>query len=95
MKFLDLAGESPGVLFPEAELRTIIADGQFYEEKFLDFFRTVILAYASASRQPGGPVGFEGIERWIQQNYLVLRERLPADLKRLYLSEIAFPVRRP
>lgn len=91
MALVDLALGETALVVPEQEFRQICDDLMFTEDKFFDLLRVVMLAYADAS--PQGVENFRSIERWIRENYINLRDRLPDDLKRLYLTNIAFPVR--
>lgn len=90
MSLIDLALGETSVVMPEKELRQICTDLESAEEKLHDLLRVVLISYAIASRRRDGLQDFKALERWIQDNYVELRGYLPPEVKRLYLSHLAF-----
>jgi hypothetical protein len=84
---------SDGVVVSNEDFRELLTSLDLYSSKFEDLLKVVMLAYGAAAHTPEGVKAFRPIEQWILDNYLEFRERLPRELKNLYLREIAFPVR--
>jgi hypothetical protein len=83
---------SDGVVITENELIDMVANIELYRSNFENLFRAVICAYSKACHDPESAKAFQPLVEWMRHHYIELRGHLPADLKRLYLQGIAFPV---
>ena len=96
MMVLDLALDEIAVVIPEKELRQIVADSEMHEKLFLELLIVAMQACGSSARKTtisGMRQEFTKIENWIREHYVELRPTLPQEVKRLYLGEIAFPIK--